>query len=396
MGEATRVAGKQRERFQTVADDTGRYRVELSGGEYEVNASADGYVPAKAEWLLRRVRKAVWAPGEREERPFQIVVGAGPAVKRDFALSPGAEVRGIVTDESGRPLAGATIRLALHWIDSPQGRTGWAYMLVPAERFSAVSDETGCFRIGGLLAEGAAEFETRCRGFSTAMTEVPLVSRSCEARIVLKAAPAISGIVTDESGSPVPGATILCPGAREWEDRYETADQTGRFKIVDPAQRCLWLAAWAPGHGWSGLRLNGENTADLKVVLPAASAILRGAVRDEAGRPVAGARVVVTLLRRKTGPLNGVLAFDVEERTGIAGESGGILVHLPAKTGGPLTTTDERGEFCLEGLCLGDGCAIELAVAAEGFLTKRLNLDAVRSLDLTLRAGDPYEDDEEE
>ena len=43
-------SGQEQENFSVLADEAGRYRVELAGGEYDVNASADGYVPAQAEW----------------------------------------------------------------------------------------------------------------------------------------------------------------------------------------------------------------------------------------------------------------------------------------------------------------------------------------------------------
>ncbi|HUL77712.1 MAG TPA: carboxypeptidase regulatory-like domain-containing protein [Vicinamibacteria bacterium] len=155
-------------------------------------------------------------------------------------------------------------------------------------------------------------------------------------RVVLEKGGAITGVVREGDGRPVPGARVRCgsdvPAPEGWPaeaTRNEAVtDGEGLFRLEGIGRAPVRLSVTARGYARAE---RGDVRAGPKVelyVFPGAT--LSGAVRDDAGRAVKGAEVRAE------------------------GESGGYVL--------PAERTDERGAFVMAGIPPGD----HTVVAREG------------------------------
>ncbi|MBL9012751.1 MAG: carboxypeptidase regulatory-like domain-containing protein [Myxococcales bacterium] len=178
-------------------------------------------------------------------------------------------LEGQVLAEGDRPAAGVTIVLG-----SNPPRT-------------AVSEEDGGFAFDNLVGR---PYTLVARGPGGIAGPVTAKLTATSEPVVLRLRPAakVTVRVTTADGKPVDGATVELRGT---DDQRETAKQgTATFTSVVPGG--YQLAAWGDGyaHVYTWLAVgSGETTAEV-VLLPGAR--VSGSVLDEAGRPVAGARVV--------------------------------------------------------------------------------------------------------
>ena len=201
----------------------------------------------------------------------------------------------------------------------------------------------------------------------------------------------IRGLVTDVlTGAPLANAEVH---AKRTGPMLDEKDRSG-FSATTDADGAYSMEV-EPGE----FRMNaGADTERLRIVLPAASGEIRGVVKDERGALVAGAQIVVTLMLRAHGPVHGVLAFRVDELDDYSA-NGGIAVELPSSTERIVATSDDRGEFLLKNLCVGNGCRVQVSVAHEGFRRRMLTLSSAGRVDVVLNHGDPEDvegEDEEE
>ena len=312
----------QSPRVRTDAD--GNYRVEC--------------VPAGrcVLWVLspghrRLVEPLAGRPFEDFPPLMQCRVVAGGILRRDLVLQPAdtAIVEGEVVDARGRGPEGAGILGAL-----PPNRTGpdgRFRVRVPAgpgrELHASFGDNAG-------LAEGRI-LDLAKGGVRTGV------------RFVVADLPAISGVVRDPAGKPVPGALVelKAPGGRgvaPWSARGIPADEGGRFLLPVRGEERIRICAWAPGFdpGESGILdpAAGPLPAETTVVLAPREddTALEGIVLDEDGAPVAEAEVRATPSGRTPWG-----AWD-------------------ARRG----WTDGRGAVRIEGLAAGD---LQVRIGKEGF-----------------------------
>ena len=180
-----------------------------------------------------------------------------------FHGAPQPSVVAEVVDESGTPVADASVGIhpAVGARTGADGRVRIFLDAVEERRLAAHSTRSG---------------------FCLSQPFVPAVENPPVVRVVLDAVHAIDGVVEDETGAPVPGATVQA--AREGRHLGATrTDGEGRFRIgrlpagdvdLHAAQGARNARAASVATGASGVRLG------LPVVAPDRVVTLRGTVRD--------------------------------------------------------------------------------------------------------------------
>ncbi|NMO15301.1 carboxypeptidase regulatory-like domain-containing protein [Pyxidicoccus fallax] len=185
------------------ADAQGRFTLELPAVAHTLSAARDG------RYALARVAEGDASP--------EVVLELGSALHVD----------GLVTDESGRPVAGATVKM----------HTNEKYITT----LKTVSGEDGRFRVGP--AEPMTwDFTVGAPGhiYLEFIEPQEVTSGMAPVRLVLTRAASVSGRITDAEGHPLAGLPLQsvrpveptedAPGKEEPQDRTWT-DEEGRFSI---------------------------------------------------------------------------------------------------------------------------------------------------------------------
>jgi protocatechuate 3,4-dioxygenase beta subunit len=242
--------------------------------------------------------------------------------ERAGAAAPAAERAGsfaarwvdvALTDEGGRPLAGAPVAIAGHAGARPAGRTdALGRLRVPLDLADLASAHPHW-----PLAGDAVELVLAAQGRAARNAFVFLPeSGGTPLRLALApAAPALEGRLLDAEGRPLAGAHVQVGpasglGARERLDvdgravavvraRAAVSDAQGRFRVEGLPREPLRLAARADGHALAALEL-GLDENDVELRLERAEP-LRGAVRL-GGAPAPGARVEWSAVGGPTWP----------------------------------------------------------------------------------------------
>lgn len=96
----------------------------------------------------------------------------------------------------------------------------------------------------------------------------------------------ITGLVVDQDGKPVSGATVVIDG--DWDNRART-DHAGHFTVRDAALKATWIRVEAPGYFDPTLRptheLKGQRT-DLRMPLQKAYTVEGSVIDADTGAPV--------------------------------------------------------------------------------------------------------------
>ncbi len=242
---------------------------QLAPGEWEISASAAGHEPAAA-------------------RPQELAAGA--AVKLALALvAGGRRLTGLVTDVSGGPIAGARI-------DAAKLTLGRADRAIA----TAVTGPDGRYELA--VPEGHLMVAARSPDYAAQSRLVEVGPAGATADFALVPGGAIEGVVLDEkTRQPVPGAEIDVQRERsgvmalaEAGGHSVVAGADGRFRVTGLRPGVYELDAGAEGRRTRSSTLVGlgvaEQVAGVELLVGAAPAI-RGTVVDEAGAPVAGAKV---------------------------------------------------------------------------------------------------------
>ena len=169
--------------------------------------------------------------------------------------------------------------------------TGGVRVMVSGAAKEVLSDELGHFRIDGLRPGRHA---LRALGESLGLyrdgIDVPAEGGK-PIDLTLAPAPALHGRVVDEKGAPLAGAELtLREGLFAPLPRAETSDASGAFRFPSVVAGRYLLGVAADGFVPSVQPARAPQPGGLVVKLTR-GATLVGDVIDEAGRPVAGARV---------------------------------------------------------------------------------------------------------
>jgi len=212
-----------------------------------------------------------------------------------------AEVRGKALATSGQPVPGVKITLTSQMPDGPK------------ETWSATSSAEGAFSLKvpgnksfGLAVEAPPGGKLAPSSVFGAQNLMVSPGQVREVTVFLAPATAkLMGTVTDADKAPVAGATVtVWPSQIGWScSRSVTTDKAGKYEIsglapggyvfrsVEPPEGTglIPLTTWRPG-GVRATTLGDGQTATEDLAL-LRGARLTGRVLDEAGKPLAGARV---------------------------------------------------------------------------------------------------------
>ncbi|MGD0078798.1 MAG: carboxypeptidase-like regulatory domain-containing protein, partial [Sedimentisphaerales bacterium] len=199
--------------------------------------------------------------------------------------SKGGMLEVTIRDNEKKPVAGASIYVRTNNNDK-QGASG----VSNSGGIAAIRLEPGEYALQGAYKEGYSSV----RGQQAVTVEDGKTTRL---EIELKANPRVTGVVRDPNGRPVAGATLrICPmGQKE-----TNSDKEGKFEISwNPEQRGiqespLVLVARHAGQNLAAAVDIEEDTRTFDVNM-SPGIVFTGKVVDPNGKPIAGARVGVSL-----------------------------------------------------------------------------------------------------
>jgi beta-lactamase regulating signal transducer with metallopeptidase domain/uncharacterized GH25 family protein len=254
----------------------------------------------------RHIGVDVWADGFAQQRHFW---GRKPGEPiPDVAtvrLLPGETLGGVVQDEQGRPIAGATVYL---WSHNYKRKDPHELLF----DLRATTGPDGRWRTGG-----APETTGELLGFRvvhpdylsdrdyTSKDRIPSIRdlRAGHALSVLKKGVPIEGRVVDADGRPVAGALVISTDRQgalytEGAEFAVSTDRAGRFRTGQVRPGEWFLIARAQGHA------PGERRVKIGTAIPQVEITLgrprplKGRVVDLGGRPIERAFVNVDSWRR--------------------------------------------------------------------------------------------------
>jgi protocatechuate 3,4-dioxygenase beta subunit len=217
---------------------------------------------------------ALWALGDQgaELRPG---VAAG-AEGVELVLGKGLVLEALVTDPSDRPLSDVQVTL-LH-----AGHTRF---------FDVRTGSDGRFRMGP-LPKGGYGLVAEKEGWLPEYVEPHFFQRAKRKVVLVRPGRIVGRVLSEEA--PAPGAEVRAKGV-DGTEQVTKADAEGRFAFerMKPIGYVL-TATWKGRHAVKETTLDIPGATSSEVVLRLGSARhVEGTVRDDAGSPVAGARVTL-------------------------------------------------------------------------------------------------------
>ncbi|NVB76910.1 MAG: hypothetical protein HOV81_00815 [Kofleriaceae bacterium] len=310
----------------TVSDDAGKpiegADVKLASmTERVTKTSADGVAkikPVTSGWASVQASAAGYAPNNA----FTQLGGAGSTGNLKVTLHKGFAVTGRVIDEGGKPIEKAHI-------------TTSDVLGIPGGIDPVVTDSKGQFSIpalapGSHILVATDEEHAPARSAPVSVGERPVTG----VEITMRAGGVLAGSVVDDTGKPVPYATVRVGGSG-MQDRYviqsrqATTDKLGAFELKGLSRAKLSVRAEgdAAASAIATVDLTTELAKkDLKLVLDVKGTIA-GNVVDESGQPVAEVQV---------NAFPDILAGEAPEALALAGLSS--------------ASTDGAGHFMIRGL----------------------------------------------
>jgi carboxypeptidase family protein/PDZ domain-containing protein len=258
-GEANAIGGAADGAFCFAPAQEGRWTL--------ATVTAPGYLPFAPEWG----HSPVLLDAREEARVHGVVV----------TLAPEVRYAGRVVDPSGRPVAGAEVRVLA------TGTADGAAMPL-ARRFT--SDASGAFQ---LAAPDGSELEARHPSFDPGRARVDLAVRLAR-RVTIALAPpgqgppdtlAIRGRVEDPDGQSAVGALVVASSRRTDRDsaaRQATVDASGAFAVEGLPPGPWRVVASRAGLAPAVAEDVAAGAGDVALRLRAGGR-LQGAVRDRAG-----------------------------------------------------------------------------------------------------------------
>ncbi len=223
--------------------------------------------------------------------PMEPGVAADPV---RIVLTRGRKAVGRVVDTDDGPVTGAEVKL--RWPADTE-------RFVRRDRLDATeptaTDERGEFSFPA-VSEGEYEVLLSHPEYvrhGNPRAEVPGGEGDIDSGVfTLLAGAKIHGLVTNPEGEPVAGATIRARNYRSMDrnqDRTATSDTDGAFRLTGLPHELIELRVRADGYTTLVLRGARPGTEEPILIELKTGALLTGRVVDAAGRPVAGASVLL-------------------------------------------------------------------------------------------------------
>ncbi|MCL2349388.1 MAG: hypothetical protein FWC50_14145, partial [Planctomycetaceae bacterium] len=190
-------ASWSRATLQAVTDDNGEYIVRFGKDDvlqkFNINVKSPGYSPYYAQW----------------ESP-----AVDPIPERyEITLKKATTVGGLVTDEQGKPIAGAKVEFSLPWGDRIRVKEPNFYCAMRAE-----TDENGIWKnetVPPELLDEQSNFSLSHPDFMDASQRfavadfLPDENGRFVKTMTMRPGVTVSGRVVDENGKPVEGAVVV-------------------------------------------------------------------------------------------------------------------------------------------------------------------------------------------
>lgn len=319
--------------------------VSIPGREAGIVAVTDGagmYRIANAQSGIATV--SVDDPRYASVMETNVGLKSGEETRKDFRLSVGFDISGIVVSDTGEPVAGAEIRAASLSVKQPQNEV-------------TTSGGDGRFVISG-LRDGAFQLSVSARNYQP-FVESPVLSASAtNLELVVESKNSIGVRVTADNGARVNGYNIrvlrwfpanktmgMNPDFAMQKIRARDLDNgIARIEGIDYGHYILEVntAKWAKSFSEPFELEPGGQEPIIDVVL-VAGATLVGRVMTPTGEPVVGAHVV-------TEPDGQI---DLGEG-GLASIFGDLVKNAPKRIGDATAKTGANGTFQLDHLPYGD------------------------------------------
>ncbi len=244
--------------FQTLADQEGRYLLQVPPGALDIVVDARGYA---------RAQDAIDPRGENAQ------------YRRDFHLTPAGRLRGVVIEaQTGTPVAQAEVTASA-------SRFGFG------EGAFAIANDAGIFELDDLEP---GEYALRARkgplaGASGRAFILPTAGFIGDVRLTIQPGAALEGRVRDQAGRPLAGASIRVDEGRVWA--RSAAD--GSFRLEGLLPGLVILQPAMRGYGARPVQVEvalGRPQPALDLIMQPAVAI-EGRVLAASGAPVAGAAI---------------------------------------------------------------------------------------------------------
>ncbi len=300
-----------------------------------------GIMPLAFFWMVCHERTTSADP--YTPRPKPILRGPDPAPRSPVAARAPLILTGEVVDAEGRPAAHVPVRLV-----DPDGRGD---VLAPGRSreirdLDARADESGRFRFAG-LAPGRRFLIAQPDDRAPACVELSLTEPETHHRLELPLPVSLTGLTHPRARLSfvcrIPG--MPSTGHRPIE-RSAVADESGAYR-VDGLPPSLAFAVRVEADGYRSRNFgpyqfpSGRQIVDFDLNT---GLTLRGTVKDGAGRPVAGARIVFDDARTVSDADGTFLLSGLEDRTTtlIASREGHIQSVLTAVRPGSIDVTLPR------------------------------------------------------
>lgn len=258
----------------TTTKSDGTYRLRLPPGKWRVQVSGrEGYL---SPWGLG------WEEQQKFHRDVEVVLGK-TVTNINFTLLKAAEIKGIVIDPEGKPVAKAIVKRL------------WSEVM---------AKEDGTFALGDLKPDEPITlyaFSPDC-SLGAMMDVIPKRKQTEPLTIKLAPCAKVTGKVMDEKGQPLKGASVRAErqvpylaGIAFIPIHTAITDDEGRFTLKLPSGVEYNLKASAKGYGETQIAkflAEGEKDAGA-LALKKADAFIAGRVTDPEGKPIQGARIFV-------------------------------------------------------------------------------------------------------
>ncbi len=263
------------QKFKT--DDQGRvsFNIKDPGKRLSITASIKGYVTVNVGWNV----------ADKAQHPIP--------ESYTLELEPGSTIGGIVKDEKGAPVAGATVHLM------GENRPGESGVVVPRVNGNAKTDDQGKWTVNTMPAnlpkqmwyniDGPNLYNDNVYKQMPDMKELKLRT----AVITVHHAIAIKGKVVDPDGKPVAGAQVAAGDEGWWGARHKaktTTDGTFTMKGMKPGVTALTVLA--KGYAAQMTSANAGSDEPIEIKLKPGNKLSIHVI-DSAGKPIQGVEASV-------------------------------------------------------------------------------------------------------